>query len=201
MFEDSMMESGGKIKTKTSRWMIVDRHLQSVHPGDSDPDSAAVSGSAAGDSDDGPAGRAASSAAPSAASAAAADRQADQDRLRDRPGPARAHQDSQRHQDDQGRCRAPTSMAGVAGMAGMGSGAAVCSAASWPAWAGNASSGRARAAPKPTGPQRVSSGRLPAGDLAAAARSIRRSPRPPMFREWWCCMPSSPSRAPSKTCR
>ncbi len=43
MFEDSLMESGGKIKTKSKYWMIATFVFNGVDPGDDDPDSAAVS--------------------------------------------------------------------------------------------------------------------------------------------------------------
>ena len=70
MFEDSMMESAGQIKTKTGTVDVGDGRDQCVHPGHSDPDSAAVSRSAAEDGDDRAAGRA--SATASATSTASA---------------------------------------------------------------------------------------------------------------------------------
>ena len=72
MFEDSMMESGGRIKTKSKYWMIATFVLNGLISGD-DPDSAAVSRSVAEELDDGIADRATppSSATASATAAAA----------------------------------------------------------------------------------------------------------------------------------
>ena len=42
MFEDSLMESGGRIKTKSKYWMIATFSSERGHPGDDDPDPALV---------------------------------------------------------------------------------------------------------------------------------------------------------------
>ncbi len=52
MFEDSLMESGGKIKTKSKYWMIGTFVFNGCDPWNSDPDSAAVSRGPAEDGDD-----------------------------------------------------------------------------------------------------------------------------------------------------
>ena len=80
-------------------------------PADLDP--AAVSGGAAEELADGFADGAATSASPAPAAASACGRgEADPARVGDRPGPACADQDSERHQDDQGRCCAASALDG-----------------------------------------------------------------------------------------
>src|SRR3977135_4180737 len=77
--------------------------LQWLDPGNHDPYSAAISRGVAEDGDDRDAYSAASTSTTTTASASAADREADQDGLGDRSGPACADEDSQRHQDGEGR--------------------------------------------------------------------------------------------------
>src|SRR6266436_3908713 len=97
MFESSLMESGGQIKTKSKYWMIGTFIFNGliiatmiiiplINP-EALPKTAMT---------------AMLSAAPTAP--AAADREAGQDGLGGRSGPACADEDSPRHQDSEGRC-------------------------------------------------------------------------------------------------
>ena len=106
MFEDSMMESGGQIKTTSKYWMIASFTFWGIGAGRADSDPAAQSRGVA------VASLTASLTAPppppppTAATPSARGSSPGEDGLRAGPGPACADQDSQRHQDDEGRCSA-----------------------------------------------------------------------------------------------
>ena len=125
MFEDSLMESGGKIKTKSKYWMIATLRIQRRDPGGDDHDSAAVSRSVAEERDDGDADSSASSPAPTSAASASAIVKPMKMVSEIDPGlhaPTKIPKDIKMVKEE---AAPPPAVAGVAGMSGMGGGSGV----------------------------------------------------------------------------
>ncbi len=193
MFEDSMMESGGKIKTKSKYWMIAHLCLQRSDPGDVDPDPAALSRGAAEDGDDGDADGSSAPTTAAAPTAAGADRQADQDGVGDRSGSACADQDPEGHQDAEGRCRASAAGSRCSRHGRHGRRSGWRRAGRRAGWPGHGAAPVVKRAPEADWPgQRVSSG-YDCRHRRSRSRSpsIRRSRRPRTCRARWFCTPSS----------
>ena len=157
MFEDSLMESSGRIKTKSKWWMIATFSINGSHSGDDDSDSAPLSRGAAQRFTDSVADGTTPAAASTATAAAAAVvkpikivSEIDQGLH----APTKIPKDIKMIKEE---APPPPSSGGVAGMSGMAGGSAGGILGGMPGGAGNGPKINVEP-PKPKGPTRISGG-------------------------------------------
>ena len=195
MFEDSLMESGGKIKTKSKYWMIGTFAFNGVilatmilipllYP-EALPKTAMTAMLTAPPP----------TTSATSATSAAADREADQDGVGDRSGPACADEDSQRHQDAEGRCCASSDDGWRRRYERHGQRTRRSGRRDGWHWQRADTGGEGCSTERS---ERVSSGVMPGAKISERRRSIRRLPRRPTSPVRSCCTPSSRRRARSR---
>ena len=191
MFEDSLMESGGRLKTKSKYWAIGALILNGGHSGHSDPDSADLPRSAA---EAGP-GHAACGATAATAAAATAPASAvhvvkiQSEMMNNQlTAPSKIPKVIKQMTESAARLRLRAALPAWAATP------MARPAASWAAF--SAASAPAPPVVKAAAPKKinVSAGVIAGNILAKTRRSIRPSPRRPAFRELWCSRPPSPRR-------